>query len=104
MAKRPTEQQTHSWAVYHIRGTPAQLVGIEGHRGIRGAGKSAQSADRAAAELSNPRMAPSFGRCIVAGVMVASQARSFCTFDPWWLVFDLPTAGITKLPQGGASV
>ena len=28
MAKRPTEQQTHSWAVYHIRGTPARLIGI----------------------------------------------------------------------------
>jgi hypothetical protein len=26
MAKRPTKQ--HSWAVYHIRGTPAQFVGI----------------------------------------------------------------------------
>jgi hypothetical protein len=28
MAKRPTEQQTYSWAVYHIRGTPAQFIGI----------------------------------------------------------------------------
>jgi hypothetical protein len=28
MAKRPTEQQAHSWAVYHIRGTPARLIGI----------------------------------------------------------------------------
>jgi len=30
MAKRPTEQQQqgHSWAVYHIKGTPAKLVGI----------------------------------------------------------------------------
>ena len=26
MAKRPPE--LHSWAVYHIRGTPAQLIGI----------------------------------------------------------------------------
>ena len=23
-----TEQQAHSWAVYHIKGTPAKLVGI----------------------------------------------------------------------------
>jgi hypothetical protein len=28
MAKRPTKQANHSWAVYHIRGTPAKLVGI----------------------------------------------------------------------------
>jgi hypothetical protein len=29
MAKRPTKpQHTHSWAVYHIKGTPAKLVGI----------------------------------------------------------------------------
>jgi hypothetical protein len=28
MAKRATKQQAHSWAVYHIKGTPAQFVGI----------------------------------------------------------------------------
>ena len=28
MAKQPTKQrQGHSWAVYHIKGTPAKLVG-----------------------------------------------------------------------------
>jgi hypothetical protein len=29
MPKRPTTKQpNHSWAIYHIRGTPAQFVGI----------------------------------------------------------------------------
>jgi hypothetical protein len=30
MAKRPTttKQSTHSWAVYHLKGTPAQFIGI----------------------------------------------------------------------------
>jgi hypothetical protein len=28
MAKRPTKQQNPTWAIYHIRGTPAQFVGI----------------------------------------------------------------------------
>jgi hypothetical protein len=28
MAKRPTKQlSNHSWAIYHIRGTPAQFIG-----------------------------------------------------------------------------
>ena len=27
-AKRPTKQANHSWALYHIRGTPAQVVGL----------------------------------------------------------------------------
>jgi hypothetical protein len=28
MAKRPTKQQTHSWAIYRISGSPAKLLGI----------------------------------------------------------------------------
>jgi hypothetical protein len=28
MAKRPTKEQAHSWAVFHIRGTPAQFIGL----------------------------------------------------------------------------
>ena len=28
MPKRPIEQTDYSWAVYHIKGTPARLVGI----------------------------------------------------------------------------
>jgi hypothetical protein len=28
MAKQPTEKYLHSWAVYHIKGTPAKLVGM----------------------------------------------------------------------------
>ena len=28
MAKQPTKQHLHSWAVYHLKGTPAKLVGI----------------------------------------------------------------------------
>jgi hypothetical protein len=29
MAKRPTTKQpTHSWAIYHLKGTPAQFIGI----------------------------------------------------------------------------
>jgi hypothetical protein len=27
MARKPTKQN-HSWAVYHLKGTPARLVGI----------------------------------------------------------------------------
>jgi hypothetical protein len=26
--KRPAKPETHSWAVYHLKGTPAQLVGV----------------------------------------------------------------------------
>jgi hypothetical protein len=28
MAKRTSKQQNYSWAVYHIRGTPAQFIGL----------------------------------------------------------------------------
>jgi hypothetical protein len=32
MAKRPTTKrpETHSWAVYHIKGTPAKVVNVIG--------------------------------------------------------------------------
>jgi hypothetical protein len=28
MAKRPTKQQNHSWAIYRVAGTPAKFIGI----------------------------------------------------------------------------
>jgi hypothetical protein len=28
MPKQPTKEQVHSWAVYHLKGTPAQFVGV----------------------------------------------------------------------------
>ena len=28
MSKQPTKPQLHSWAVYHLKGTPAELVAI----------------------------------------------------------------------------
>jgi hypothetical protein len=28
MAKRTSQQQNHSWSIYRLRGTPAQLIGI----------------------------------------------------------------------------
>ena len=28
MEKRPTKPEAHSWVVYHLKGTPAKLVGI----------------------------------------------------------------------------
>jgi hypothetical protein len=63
MAKRTSKQQDHSWAVYHIRGTRAQFVGIvdapdeqsaieQAIEGVQGAGESTQPADRSAAGLS----------------------------------------------------
>src|SRR6516162_5429944 len=62
MAKRLTiaAQQAHSWAVYHIKNTPAKLVGIIEapdketaiKRAIQGAAKRARQADGAAAGLS----------------------------------------------------
>jgi hypothetical protein len=26
--RQTTKQQTHSWAIYHLRGTPAQSIGV----------------------------------------------------------------------------
>jgi hypothetical protein len=28
MAKRPTKRLNHTWSVYRLRGTPAQLIGV----------------------------------------------------------------------------
>jgi hypothetical protein len=28
IAKQPTKPRTHSWSIYRLRGTPAQLIGI----------------------------------------------------------------------------
>ena len=28
MAERTSHQQSHSWSIYRVRGTPAQLIGI----------------------------------------------------------------------------
>jgi hypothetical protein len=28
MANRPTKRPTHSWAIYRLRGTPAQFIGV----------------------------------------------------------------------------
>ena len=28
MAKPPTKPLTHSWSVYHLKGTPARFIGI----------------------------------------------------------------------------
>jgi hypothetical protein len=67
MAKRPTKPETHSWAVYHLKGTPAQFVGIvddapdraerdcQGDRGIRRAGEPARAPDSEATGLIRRR-------------------------------------------------
>jgi hypothetical protein len=66
MAKRPTSQSNHSWAVYHIRGTPAQFVGLvydapDGQSAIA----KARPADRSAAGLIK-RRGPVSARCTLA--------------------------------------
>ena len=54
MDKRPTKQpEGHSWAVYHIRGTPAQFVGLVYDAPDEQAA-IAKAIEQSACKLSNP--------------------------------------------------